>query len=108
MLSQTKRPDEVAIIHHILSRKSIFERKAAGTSNGIQIIATNIDTVFLCMSLNQDFNLRRMERYLTIAWDSGATPVIVLTKSDLCTDLTRYLREVSSISMFTDTNTLKT
>lgn len=103
MISQTEKADEIAIIHQILSRKSVFERKAAGTSNSIQIIATNIDTVFLCMSLNQDFNLRRMERYLTIAWDSGATPVIVLTKSDLCDDLQRYLDEVSSISMFTDT-----
>lgn len=103
MLSQTKRPDEVAIIHQILSRKSTFERKAAGTSNSIQIIASNIDTVFLCMSLDQDFNLRRMERYLTIAWDSGATPVIVLTKSDLCADIQKYLSQVSSISMLADT-----
>lgn len=102
MTSFTKNPDELAVIHQILPRKSVFERKAAGTSNTVQIIAANIDTVFLCMSLNHDFNLRRMERYLTIAWDSGATPVIVLTKSDLCSDLPRYLQEVSSISMFTD------
>lgn len=103
MISQADNPGELAVIHRILPRKSVFERKAAGTSNTVQIVAANIDTAFLCMSLNHDFNLRRMERYLTIAWDSGAAPVIVLTKSDLCGDLPRYLQEVSSIGMFTDT-----
>lgn len=72
-----------AIIHHVLTRKSAFIRKAAGTSNAVQVVAANIDTVFLCMSLNKDFNLRRLERYLGIAWDSRAVPVIVLTKADL-------------------------
>src|SRR5665648_190586 len=73
-----------AIIHYILRRKSIFTRRAAGTSNEIQVVAANIDIIFICMSLNNDFNLRRLERYLSIAWNSGATPVVVLTKSDLC------------------------
>ena len=59
----------------------------AGTGKSEQVVAANIDTVFLCMSLNNDFNLRRLERYLTIAWDSGATPVVVLTKADLCRDV---------------------
>src|SRR5699024_11113429 len=75
------------IIHHILSRKSVFAREMAGIREYIQIVATNIDTVFICMSLNDDYNLRRLERYLSIAWDSGAVPVIVLTKSDLCHDI---------------------
>ena len=91
-----------AIIHHILRRKSIFTRKAAGSTNEQQVIAANIDVVFICMSLNADFNLRRIERYLTIAWDSMATPVIVLTKSDLCEDLPRKMNEISSISMGVD------
>ena len=52
-----------------------------------QVAAANIDTVFLCMALNRDFNIRRLERYLSIAWDSGAVPVIILTKRDLCDDL---------------------
>ena len=73
-----------AVIHHVLARKSIFIRKAAGTTKDAQVVAANIDMVFICMSLNNDFNLRRLERYLSIAWDSGATPVVVLTKSDLC------------------------
>lgn len=86
------------IIHAVLPRKSAFIRKAAGTSNDEQVVAANIDTVFLCMSLNSDFNLRRMERYLGVAWDSGAVPVIVLTKADLCADLARRLAEIGTVS----------
>ena len=55
-------------------------------------MAANLDTVFLCMALNGDFNLRRLERYLSIGWDSGATPVVVLTKADLCENLKHVLR----------------
>lgn len=88
-----------AIIHHILCRKSVLARQSAGTENAGQVIAANIDTIFICMSLNADFNIRRMERYLTIAWDSRATPVIVLTKSDLCIDLPQKLNEIASVSM---------
>ncbi len=91
-----------AIIHHILHRKSSIMRKAAGNANREQVIATNIDTIFLCMSLNNDFNIRRLERYLSIAWDSGATPVVVLTKSDLCTDLEDKLLDVSSVAFGVD------
>ncbi len=91
-----------AIIHHILRRKSILARQAAGTEHAEQVIATNIDIIFICMSLNADFNIRRIERYLTIAWDSMATPVIVLTKSDLCRDLPEKLRDIASVSPGTD------
>ena len=66
-----------AVIHHVLPRKSCFIRKAAGEKNEEQVVAANIDTVFLCMSLNNDFNLRRLERYISIAWNSGAAPVYV-------------------------------
>ncbi len=86
------------IIHAVLPRKSAFIRKAAGTSNDEQVVAANIDTVFLCMSLNSDFNLRRMERYLGVAWDSGAVPVVVLTKADLCADLARRLSEIGTVA----------
>lgn len=88
-----------AVIHHLLSRKSSFTRRAAGRVNEEQVIAANIDTIFICMSLNADFNLRRLERYLTIAWDSMATPVIVLTKSDLCKDIKLKFDEVTSVAM---------
>jgi ribosome biogenesis GTPase len=91
-----------AVIHYILRRKSVFIRKAAGTANEEQVIAANIDTVFICMSLNADFNLRRVERYLAVAWDSRAKPVIVLTKSDLCDDLEQKLQELSSVSLGVD------
>ncbi|AHF06029.1 ribosome small subunit-dependent GTPase A [Desulfitobacterium metallireducens] len=99
------REDELhgnAIIHKILTRKSIFVRRAAGTSHDVQVVAANIDTVFICMSLNNDFNLRRLERYLSIAWDSGATPVVVLTKSDLCEDLSGRLAEIEKVAAGVD------
>lgn len=63
-----------SIIESLLPRKSAFIRKAAGEPQQEQIVAANIDTVFLCMALNHDFNLRRLERYISIAWDSGAMP----------------------------------
>lgn len=78
---------ELAVIKRVLPRKSLFVRKAAGTKRTEQAVAANIDTVFLCMALNRDFNLRRLERYLAVAWDSGATPVALLTKADLADDL---------------------
>ena len=98
-----------AVIRHVLPRKSCFIRKAAGEKNEGQVVAANIDVVFLCMSLNNDFNLRRLERYVSIAWNSGAVPVVVLTKSDLCGDLDYKLMEVSSVAAGVDvlvTNTI--
>lgn len=91
--------EQTVIIHHVLPRKTIFERRAAGTQNAVQIVASNIDYIFICMSLNSDFNLRRLERYLSIAWQGTATPVVVLTKSDLCTDLANKLQEVAAVSI---------
>jgi ribosome biogenesis GTPase len=91
-----------AIIHHVLTRKSAFIRKAAGTSNDEQVVASNIDTVFICMSLNNDFNLRRLERYLGVAWDSRAIPVIVLTKADLCDNLPQKMVELDAVACGVD------
>jgi len=91
-----------AIIHHIITRKSAFIRKAAGTSNDEQIVASNIDIVFICMSLNKDFNLRRVERYLGITWDSRAIPVIVLTKADLCDHLSQKRLELDTVACGVD------
>lgn len=102
MIDRVDRSTGNAIIHHILRRKSVLARQAAGTENAGQVIAANIDTIFICMSLNADFNIRRIERYLTITWDSMATPVIVLTKSDLCIDLPEKLDEIASVSMGVD------
>jgi ribosome biogenesis GTPase len=79
-----READNRAIIHSILPRTSKFSRKLAGFVTDEQIVAANVDTVFLVAALNQDFNVRRLERYLILAWESGANPVIVLTKADLC------------------------
>ena len=86
MLDRDQNRTGKAQIQHLLSRKTVFLRKAAGTGQQMQVVAANIDTVFICMAMDGDFNLRRLERYLAIAWDSGAVPVVVLTKSDLCAD----------------------
>lgn len=102
MLDRDTNTNGNAIIHHVLTRKSAFIRKAAGTSNEEQIVASNIDTVFICMSLNNDFNLRRLERYLSIAWDSRAIPVIVLTKSDVCGDIEQKLYDVGTVAIGVD------
>lgn len=102
MVDRTNHLSGNGIIHHVLTRKSAFIRKTAGSREDLQVVAANIDTVFICMSLNNDFNLRRLERYLAIAWDSGAIPVIVLTKSDLCTDIETRLNEVSQVAFGVD------
>ncbi|MFA7636504.1 MAG: ribosome small subunit-dependent GTPase A [Monoglobales bacterium] len=90
------------IIHFILTRKSAFRRKAAGASHDAQIVASNIDFVFICMSMDENYNLRRLERYLSVAWDSGATPVVILTKSDLCEHPDILYNEVLSVAIGAD------
>ncbi len=75
--------EDRATIHRVLPRFSKFSRKAAGPNTEEQVVAANVDTVFLVTSLNNDLEPRRIERYLIRAWDSGANPVIVLSKSDL-------------------------
>jgi len=87
-----------ATIYAILPRNSKFSRKVAGFATEEQIVATNIDTVFLVSALNNDFNLRRIERYLILAWESGAVPVIVLSKADLCEDAAQKVAEVESVA----------
>ncbi|MCP1224124.1 ribosome small subunit-dependent GTPase A [Sebaldella sp. S0638] len=102
MIDRTDSASGNAVIKNILGRKSVFVRQTAGTSNEQQVVAANIDTIFICMSLNSDFNVRRIERYLTVAWDSMAAPVIVLTKSDLCDNLEEKLEELSTVSLGID------
>ncbi len=87
-----------ATIHAVLPRKSRFVRKAAGTRTEPQVVGANIDTVFLVTSLNQDFNLRRMERYLIVARESGASPVIVLSKADLSGRIEDSLAEIQTVA----------
>lgn len=89
-------------IKRVLTRKSVFERKAAGQKLGTQIVAANVDIVFICSSLNNDLNLRRLERYLSIAWNSGAVPVVVLTKADICGDADERLTPVRDVAIGAD------
>ena len=85
-----------AVITGLFPRKSCFIRKAAGTGKQEQVVAANIDTAFLCMSLNNNFNIRRLERYLSVTNDSGAAPVVVLTKSDLCSNVESKITEAQN------------
>ena len=79
-------------------RKSKFSRQDPDVGKGEQIIAANFDYVFIMMSLNYDFNLRRLERYITASWQSGARPVIILTKADIGEDVTKKLEMVYEIA----------
>ena len=87
-----------ATIHGVLPRASKFSRKVTGARTEEQIVAANIDTAFIVCGLDGDFNPRLIERYLTAAWDSGATPVIVLNKADVREDLVPLIAEVESVA----------
>jgi len=91
--------EKKATIHAILSRISKFSRKIAGEITEEQIVATNVDTIFLVQGLDKNYNLRRIERYLTLAFESGARPVIILSKTDLCEQVDVRTREVESLAM---------
>ncbi|OGI28340.1 MAG: ribosome small subunit-dependent GTPase A, partial [Candidatus Melainabacteria bacterium RIFOXYA12_FULL_32_12] len=91
-----------AIIQSILPRRSKFSRKVAGKETQEQVIASNVDFAFIVCALNYDFNLRRIERYLSLIWQSGATPVVVLTKTDLCPDVQSKISEVENIAFGVD------
>jgi ribosome biogenesis GTPase len=81
-----------ATIHGILPRRTAFVRKAAGAAREAQVLAANVDKVFLVMGLDGDFNPRRLERALVLAWESGAVPVVLLNKVDLSPDLAEKRR----------------
>jgi ribosome biogenesis GTPase len=89
---------EEAMIHAVLPRRNVFSRRAAGDREEEQIIAANIDLIFVVCGLDHDFNLRRIERYLTLVRESGADAAIVLNKSDVCADLPLRIEETSRIA----------
>lgn len=96
------RPEEkAATVRALLPRRTKFSRKVAGDGSDEQILAANIDTVFLVTSLNEDLNPRRLERYLTMAYENGASPVVLLTKADLCDDIPAALDTVASVAIGT-------
>ena len=93
------RPGErTATIQAVLPRRTKFSRKVAWQAAEEQVLCANVDTVFIVSSLNEDYNLRRLERYLTLAWESGAQPVIVLTKTDLSEEVETLVAEVGLIA----------
>lgn len=98
VIAEWPEDDGNAVIMGLFPRKSCFIRKAAGTGNREQVVAANIDTAFICMSLNNNFNIRRLERYLSVTYDSGAAPVVILTKSDLCSDVESKILEVQNVA----------
>ena len=89
--------DKSGSFQRALERKSCFRRKAAGTSTEEQILAANVDTAFIVCSLNDDFNLNRIERYLSVVNNAEAESVIVLTKSDLCSDPEAFRAQVQRL-----------
>ena len=94
-----KRPDEhQGAIVAVLPRRSHFSRKSAGNVTAEQVVAANIDVVFNVMALDADFSLRRLERYLLMARESGADPVVLLTKPDVCDDVAARLAGVEGMA----------
>jgi ribosome biogenesis GTPase len=91
-------PDDAAI-HAVLARRTAIVRQAPGNRTEAQVVGANVDVVFIVVSLNLDLNMRRLERYLAVAWESGAEPVVVLSKADLVDDPTAILAEVERIAV---------
>ena len=87
-----------AVIQALLPRLTRFVRPARGDIPGAQVVAANVDLVLLVTALDHDFNLRRLERYLALAWSSGAEPVIVLNKADVCDDVPARTADVAMIA----------
>lgn len=86
-------------VHALLPRRTSVVRHAAGLRSVAQVVAANVDVVFVVASLNHDLNLRRLERYIAFAWESGADPVVLLSKADLSDDLEATLNEVEAVAV---------
>ena len=90
--------ERTGVIEAILPRRTKFSRKAAGELTEEQVVASNIDTVFLVMGLDRDYNPRRLERYLLMSYESGARPVVILSKADLADDVETRISEVEHVA----------
>lgn len=88
-----------AVIHGVLPRKSAFLRKVPGPVTEEQVVAANIDTVFIVCGLDGNYNLRRIERYLSLTWESGAVPVVLLNKADICPEADERRAEVTAAAI---------
>ena len=87
--------DGTAIVRFVVARRSAFVRKTAGDTVEAQVLAANVDVALIATALPGDLNVRRLERYLTLAWDSGATPVVLLTKCDLVSDVAAAIAQAA-------------
>jgi ribosome biogenesis GTPase len=97
---QARPAERSASIQHVLPRSSTFMRRASGPGAArAQLVAVNVDVALLAASMNADLNARRIERYLATAWESGADPVVVLTKADMCSDAEARLSEIEAVAM---------
>ncbi|KAI9131882.1 ribosome small subunit-dependent GTPase A [Acaryochloris sp. CCMEE 5410] len=90
---------QTATIQHLLPRRTLFSRKVAGGTTEVQLIAANLDSVFLVCGLDHDFNVRRIERYLVMIWESGARPIIILNKVDIGEQIEQRLFDLETIAL---------
>lgn len=98
----TTNQDGTFIIHQVLKRRTLLTRGGVENKNESKLIASNLDIIFIVMSLNQNFNLNRLERYISIVYQSGAIPIILLSKEDLCKDIENKIFEVQCIAGLCD------
>jgi ribosome biogenesis GTPase len=98
--------DGPVVIEAVRPRKTALMRRAAGERPDDQVIAANIDIVFVMVGLDHDFNVRRVERYLAAVWESGATPVVLLNKADVCADVGDKVEEVRRVAIGVDVHAL--
>ncbi|MCY1040157.1 ribosome small subunit-dependent GTPase A [Corallococcus sp. bb12-1] len=98
LLQPPSSGDGEALMQAVLPRRSVLKRREAGSEHDGQLIAANVDVVFLVVGLDGNFNPRRIERALTLAWNSGATPVVLLSKADLAADAAARVLEVQALA----------
>jgi len=98
VVARTRPEEDRVSIVHVLPRHSRFSRKVPGSVTDEQVVAANVDVVFLVMALDHDFSPRRLERYLLLARDSGAAPVVLLTKPDLSADVSARTADVAAVA----------
>lgn len=93
---ESNKQDDSFFIKTILQRKTVFKRKLVGKKQDMQILAVNVDYVFITMSLDSQFNMKRLERFLVATFDSKIIPIIILTKNDLTEDATSFIKEIKT------------
>ena len=98
--------DGSVAVDAVLPRRTAFVRRAAGDRPDDQVIAANIDFVFVMMALDNDFNIRRVERYLAAVWESGASPVVLLNKTDVCDDVAGRVEELRGVAIGVDVHAI--